>query len=492
MTEKKSSDDSSRTRALNRALRSFGTSLEHIPNLHQFSEALEKATSEALFLRKAAIHMAPDSSNGIAADHFKSGSIVFPLQGREKVHGAMEIRTSAENGAYSPEDLRLIASLTTFCAALLEHALNYSDQNRNLAILQYILDQLPLPVLACDENGRILIVNTRSATFLNLAKSRPGSLPLEMLPHLLKASDRNGAHDFSFFFTWTRQLVKANVSPCPEVPGRDKVYCLTMIDLTPERERVRQGLEREAFRCRWLEKPLTRVILENSNDPASLMEWLPLLRERLGNEERAGPWQIDSLALSFPETRKKEAMNDLRGWLSRGKTNGITIGVSEMDPGADRPESIAESPPDEVCPLHEFLRPAVLLHDDHPDVNDALEYVLSDHYRVRKSHRLETTLRLLQEESFDVFFTEMSLRENLSGVELAKEAEALNPGINLFLTGTSAELSPGITEQFKRPPTAIRKPFDIPALKKKLYTCLLASGTPPPLSADRDSDPGLS
>ncbi len=472
MSDKHSKETTSASRALGRALRSFGDSLEHLSDFRSFSAALEKAMSEALFLRRAVLHVANGGDSTAPPERFESGSLVLPLAGPTGNRGTVTIRARDGNGTYGPEDLRLISSLTSFCGSLVEHALQFADRTRNLAILQYILDQLPIPVAAADETGSILILNTRGASFLEVSKAAPGRLPAPFLEHLPGTSERNGGRCFSFCLARGNRLVRAAVSPCPDVVTEGKVFCMSLIDLAPERERLVQGLRREAYRCRWLDKPLTRVVLRNAADPAVLLDRLPELREHAGGEERAGPWDEASVALAFPESPRKNALRELRRWLRPSGSEGIELGVTEMAPDAENPEAVAEGPSRDVLPLRDFLRPAILLHDDSAEVNDALEYVLAPHYRVRKSHSAETALRLLEEELFDGFVTETSLRGPLDGVELARRAESANPDIHIFLTGTRSTIPPFVAGRFRRPPEAIRKPFDVRLLLETVQSRL--------------------
>ena len=420
--------------------------------------------SEALFLREAVIHLSEGKSGGISHEQFGSGSLVFPLHGQGAVRGAVEVVTSDARRSYGPEELRLVSSLTSFCASLVEHALKHAEKERNIAILRYLFDQLPVPVVACEESGRILILNARGASCLKVSKGGAGFLATEIHSRMLAACAKNGASDFGFFVALPGQLMKATVSRCPEVGTPERVYCMTIMDLTTEQERLRQGLFREAFRCRWLNKPLTRITLRNTDDPMVLIELLPCLREKLGSDDRVGPWKPDALGLAFPETGKWQALQDLREWLCAHRGSEMTIGVVTMDPEAERPEAIAENEGEESFRLTELLRPSILLHDGNPEVNDALEFALRSEYLVVKSHRLETTLGYLAERAFDGFFTERWLRDGTSGVELARRGLETNPNIQIFLTGDFSGGTCMDLKGFMRPPVALPKPFRVDEL----------------------------
>ncbi len=465
-----------RSGSVERALRRFGAAFAHIGSLDRFTEALEKAMSEAMFLREAVIHLAAEDQSGTAKDCFSSGSLVLPLLGNQVARGAVEVRSPGARRPYGPDELRLLSSLTSFCASLVEHALKHAEQGRDLAILRYIFDQLPVPVLACSESGRILILNARGAACLRLSKSEPGYLGSEIHSRMLAACEKNGASSFGFFVALPGQLMKATVSPCPPLGTMERVYCMTIMDLTQERERLRQGLFREAFRCRWLNKPLTRITLRNSENPMALIEMLPLLRHRLGSDDRAGPWEEDALALAFPEITKWQALTNLREWLRTDQSGEMTVGVAMMEAGSDHPEEIGESDGEEIFRLKEMLRPAILLHDENPEVNDALEYALRGDFQVVKSHCSAATLGHLAERRFDGLIIERYPRDGVSGVDLARRAAEFNPGIQVFFTGAFAEGTCSDLKNFERLPVAIPKPFRVDRLLALVRECLDGRG----------------
>ena len=115
--------------------------------------------------------------------------------------------------------------------------------------------------------------------------------------------------------------------------------------------------------------------------------------------------------------------------------------------------------------MSETVRPALLLHDDNPAVNDALAYMLGGEFELVKSTNAEHTRELLRTRSFDALITEVELRD-ASGLDLARLAEELQPGIRPFFTTISelpaaAARSPELADA-----VVFQKPFDARALAR--------------------------
>ena len=109
------------------------------------------------------------------------------------------------------------------------------------------------------------------------------------------------------------------------------------------------------------------------------------------------------------------------------------------------------------------MRPTLLLHDDNPAVNDMLAYVLGRDFDLVKSTDVEHTRQLLRTRGFDALITEVELR-GASGLELARLAQELQPGIQPFFT-TISELpareagAPELADA-----VVFQKPFDVRSL----------------------------
>ena len=126
---------------------------------------------------------------------------------------------------------------------------------------------------------------------------------------------------------------------------------------------------------------------------------------------------------------------------------------------------------------------SVLITEDDPDVLAVgVETLRSLGYDVYTAANALEALAILQGDTpIDVLFTDVVMPRGMNGVELAKEARRLRPGIPVLLS--SGYSRPGL--QPDQEAVFIAKPYKIPELARRLET-LIASEKKPPRRPDRN------
>jgi CheY-like chemotaxis protein len=114
-----------------------------------------------------------------------------------------------------------------------------------------------------------------------------------------------------------------------------------------------------------------------------------------------------------------------------------------------------------MTPLAEIVRPRLLVHDDYPAVADMLEMILRSRYRVVKSTSLPATIGLLGSAQFDGFVTELDLKESVQGLELARRAVELQPGLRTIFTASAARIRNPEDDPLIRRSPLLPKPFNV-------------------------------
>ncbi|MFC4312815.1 MHYT domain-containing protein [Steroidobacter flavus] len=119
---------------------------------------------------------------------------------------------------------------------------------------------------------------------------------------------------------------------------------------------------------------------------------------------------------------------EVRSVLGAGTTFSIYLPI-----GATLP--VPESTPDRIVqPVNTGWN--VLLTEDDPSVGGIVEVMLADlGYRVLRAANAEEALRVLNSDvSIDVLLSDVVMPGGISGVELAKQAQQLRPGIKILLS----------------------------------------------------------
>jgi CheY-like chemotaxis protein len=166
------------------------------------------------------------------------------------------------------------------------------------------------------------------------------------------------------------------------------------------------------------------------------------------------------VGLVFPESGRNTVLAQLRRLKPLLADAPVRAGVAELGREGGEPEALLLAALAGLRPFGEAMRPALLLHDDNPAVNDMLAYVLGRDFDLVKSTSVEHTRQLLRTRSFDALITEVELR-GASGLELARLAQDLQPGIQPFFT-TISELPAGAPELADA--VVFQKPFDVRSL----------------------------
>jgi len=243
------------------------------------------------------------------------------------------------------------------------------------------------------------------------------------------------------------------------------VCVVVLTDLSPEQARLLDTLRRETYRCQWRQLRLCFALLDSPRIAGGLLQQLPALRASLGAAVAAGPYDANRVGLVFPECGRTAAALQLRRLRPLLADAPVRAGLAELGREGGEPEGLLQAALAGLRPYGDAVRPVLLLHDDNPAVNDALAYVLGHDFEVVKSASLERTRQLLRGQSFDAFITEIELRA-ASGLDLARLATEVQPGIRPFFTTVSEMPAAAAGDPRLAGAVVFQKPFDARSLAK--------------------------
>lgn len=435
-------------------VRRLAGAFRQVAEFEQFVQGLEAALGKAEFFDRAAISLFPrlEAEGGLS---FPASNLCLPLAGEERVLGMLSISNgSRELGA---EDLHLMGGLAELVAAMTDHALRFGEQRKNLALLGFLLNQIPVGALCFDGEGRVIVSNNAGRRMLGIdtAEAAGWSLSEEWCREISLAEGED------FHRHVAGKLIQAAVRATSSGAG-DEVRALILTDLTPEAQKFREALARECYRCAWKEKPVTLLLL-HALDIGPLMAALPHLRERFSPLDVLGLMDERTIGILLPECGAMEAMERLRRArpLLRDEWEA---GVSASGQGRNEPEVLVASAFANRRRAGDFLKRTLLLHDDYPSVNDMLEMVLRDEFKLVKSSDLSATLRHVRSGCFDGLFTEIDLSNGADGWELARIAREASPSLRPFFTSAAAMTRR--EEPRFRGEVVFQKPFSVAELRE--------------------------
>jgi ActR/RegA family two-component response regulator len=407
------------------------------------------------------------------APAFAPGRLTSPLAGVERLHGALQVAgATVESRPFGPEDLHLLSALSTVLAAALDHALRHGEIQRNLEVLSLLLDLAPTGLAALPGDGGVALSNETARRWLGAAG--PAAVAARLAPEVLGVDWRV---EPSFHLRVEGKLIYGEARPGPVVDGRPPSTAFVLFDLTPQQALLVDGLQRELWRCRWLGLDLAFVLLDSRPLAGGLLQRLPDLRARLQPGEIVGPYDAHRIGLVLPGLSQGAALARLRSLMTVLPAAGLQAAVVAAE-GATAAERVLGAALARMRAADDALRPALLLHDDYPAVNDMLALILQRQFAIVKSNHYEDAVAHLRSQPFDALVTEVDLREGGGGLELARLARRLQPGIRPIFTTVAHDVPAAVGDPLLAGHLVIRKPFDVARVGAEVINALAGSEVP--------------
>ncbi len=452
------------------ALRALAGSLAHVADFQRFTTGLEQVLARSGFFADAQVRLLAGPGDVPA---FAPGRLTLPLAGAARLHGALHVAgATAESRPFGPEDLHLLSALSTVLAAALDHALRHGEMRRNLEVLSLLLDLAPTGLAALSGDGGVALSNETARRWLGAAG--PAAVAARLAPEVLGVDWRV---EPSFHLRVEGKLIYGEARPGPMVDDRPATTAFVLYDLTPQQALLVDGLQRELWRCRWLGLDLAFVLLDSRPLAGGLLQRLPDLRARLQPGEIVGPYDAHRIGLVLPGLGQGAALARLRALTAVLPAEGLQAAVVAAD-GATAAERVLGAALARMRSADDALRPALLLHDDYPAVNDMLALILQRQFAIVKSTHYEDAVAHLRARPFDALVTEVDLREGGGGLELARLARRLQPGIRPIFTTVAHDVPAAVGDPLLAGHLVIRKPFDVARVGAEVVNALASPEVP--------------
>ncbi len=455
-------DRSDRVR-LDRLFRRFTDTFGRIESFHPFLENLQTALREIPELREARIQhvdtFVPEETPGPVMSKRR---LSIPLgTGPAGVKGFLSVPERRPSRKMGPEDLRLLSSLGGLVGALMERAAAIRDDKRTLAVMRFLLDQVPVGIVCFEGSAseRLLLSNQHAR---HLLKTGPdgGS------PHLEIIRSESASETESFHLKVDDQLIYARRmtyrNPDPESGPEIRVTLL--YDLTEERSRILEAIVRETFRCQWKQLPLSVILMRATHAEVKLLQKLPEFRGALLNKAIVGPVDAQSLAIVAPETAPVEAIQWMRDHLDLLPQIDLQLGAASVRPDTAGGEELLEEARLSLRKRNAFLKRRLVLIDDYAPVTDMIELVLGGEFEIRKTSSFPQARDWISRDPPDGLITEIDLQGNRNGVELGEAAHRANPGVRVIYTSVN-ERPKGFLEGRREQSLYLQKPFSVEQLQ---------------------------
>ena len=439
------------------AFRRLADAFSKISDFSEFVGYVESALNRAGVFEKAHIDLRIGDPGPRAPVEFSTSQLTVPLVHSGRTTGVMRVAGKRGLRPFNAEDLHLMSSLSTFIASLVGHAIQHGDLVRNMEVLRRLLDSAPVAVVGLDGNGAPIIASRRARVWLCNNEAATLDAVVESLGELRDASRPPGR-------THLRRHGRLLVAETAALLAGDEgpvARSIIVHDLTPEQARLMDGFKRELYRCQLEERPLTFLLVESASKADDLFRHMHDLAANLGPDDSIGPYDGNRVGAVLSGSGEREAVELLRRVRPLLEVCDARIGLVAMGTMMHETEPMLQAALSGMMPLAEIVRPRLLIHDDYPAVADMLEMILRSRYRVVKSTSVPATLGLLGSSAFDGFVTELDLKETIPGLELARRAVELQPGLQTFFTASAARIRNPEDDPLIRRSPLLPKPFNV-------------------------------
>jgi len=439
------------------AFRRLADAFGKISDFTEFVGYVESALNQAGVFEKAHIDLRIGDSGALNPVEFSPSQLTVPLMHSGRTTGVMRVAGKRGLRPFNAQDLHLMSSLSTFIASLVGHAILHGDMVRNLEVLRRLLETAPVAVVGLDGKGAAIVASRRARVWL----CNDEKASLESVASTLRETCGGAGSEGRMHLRLHGRLMVAETGAL--IAGDDEPVARSVVihDLTPEQGRLMDGFERELFRCQLERRNLTFMLFESAAAPDTLFQQLPNIAANLGPDDVIGPYDGSRIGAVLSGSGEREAMELVRRIRPLLMIEDARIGLAPMGADVRDTEPLFQSALASMTPVAEIVRPCLLVHDDYPAVADMLELILKSRYRVVKSSSVPATLDHLGRAPFDGFVTELDLKETIPGLELARRAVEMQPGLCTFFTASAARVRYPEDDPLLRRSPLLPKPFDV-------------------------------
>lgn len=430
------------------ALRALARAFAHLGDFSRFVQGLQHSLDRSEHFERIQLSVDRELADGAA--HFSPGALTLPVSNGELRFGTLQVAPGGDYRQFGAEDIHLMSALADFLGAALGQSLRLQDAEHSRELFRFLLNQAPVGIAAYSADHRPLVANDQAARWIGEA-----GLPFEEFE----------AGVTSFHLRAGGKLIYGEARR-PDQAGAG-AWMIVLHDLTPEQVKLLELMKRETYRTLAEGGRLGFALIESAQLRDGVLRRLPELRAALHDGEVTGPYDAHRVGVvlgGLSGVALRARLRQLRTVF--GSASGLRIGYAELGRDGRTPEAILATALQRYGAYDEMLRPAVLVQDENPAVAATLAMVLSKDYRVVQSSEARRTRELLAAESFEGLVTELEPRNGPRGVELVREATALQPGIRPFLTTLHRDAEPPADV------ILIEKPFDVGQLTATVHARL--------------------
>lgn len=404
-----------------RYLRSLEASLSQISDFDAFMSSLFKLIGEDPYLDgNAAIQSASDDVYLPDFDSLEPDETIFPITGSAGNYGYLKYRGRADAKPFEASDLHLIGSISSLLATLAYQAQKFKNMEQSGKVLQYLFDQLPLPVACIGEDNQWLLTNTLAETLLDRESQ---SFINSQLPEL-KQKDTALSN---FHFESQGKLIYAEVRRI-QIDTDTSVAAVVFYDLSRSRDQLLLELEKEIYKSDSRGTPFSFALIADHSQPGAIYQQMDAALTQM-NHHKKQLYSCDAYTCAYfmQSSTMRSArlqLSELLGQRDLARSLKACICVEETEaPKANRPaEAYLKKITTKLQDLETVLKPVVMVVSESPGIIETFQVILSDIATVIGSHYTSELLARIQSGEINTVFVDLDAIQK-AALDQIKEAQ---------------------------------------------------------------------
>ncbi|MEM1223228.1 MAG: hypothetical protein AAGH40_10715 [Verrucomicrobiota bacterium] len=444
-------------------LRGITLSLESFSEFEPFLAALKAFISDDRYLKGSA-HLARPGKVEASLPDFDSlneNETVIAVTGGAGNSGHLRYSGKATSKSFGVGDLHLMSALAGCVGSLVAQADRFHQNERSHAVLNFLINQLPIGVLCFEPDGQLILEN-------NLAKRMLGSDGLaEFQTELSLIRTFTDEQRVQLHFEINGSLIYAEGRSF-DVEEDLNVRAFVLYDMSSSRAKLMSELDRVAYMSESRGANGVFALLESKEAVGAVYRTLKKLGPELElKSNHIQPLDAYSCGCLFSE----RSLSDIR-FLLKVRLSGISIGGLRVSvvpyqslPSSDEPGKYwISNARQSLAPAEKAFQPELIVMQDYVPVLESLELILSDECRLRPVKDADEAIRWIKSGLVDGIFVGLDAID-YPDLDLIKSAiRAAGPGFAVFYTTFTRKKMAIRQYDLSLDDKIIEKPFDSDAI----------------------------
>lgn len=444
-------------------LRGIALSLESFGEFEPFLNALKSFVSDDRYLMGDAQLTRPGKVESKLPDFDSLGEdeTVIAVTGGAGSSGHLRYRGKATSKAFGVGDLHLMSAIAGCVGSLVAQAERFEQTERSQAILNFLINQLPIGVLCFEPEGQLILKN-------NLARRMLGKDGLDAFKAELSSIKTFGDdHRVQLHFEIDGSLIYAEGRSF-EVEKNLSVRAFVLYDMSSSRAKLMSELDRVAYMSESRGANGVLALLESKEAVGEVYRELKKLGPELDiKSNHIQPLDAYSCGCLFSD----RSLSDVR-FLLKVRLSGISIGGLRVSivpyqslSSSDEPgKAWVSSARQLLAPAERAFQPELIVMQDYVPVLESLELILSDECRLHPVKSVEEAIRWIGSGLIDGVFVGLDAID-YPDLDLIKSAiKDAGPGFGVFYTTFTRKKMAIRQYDLSFDDKILEKPFDSDAI----------------------------